>query len=300
MFLLRDHLRGRLEEFEAVAERVDGIHAAVARERHPTSPVGALVHNRSTCDGGAVNLQNGQPTIRVATWNLEWAERSRVRSQQADVIARAAADLWVLTEARPDVLPEGWLHVTSTDIPPAAGASDSFRDAGYFAVIGAPELRKVEVPELPTAACALVPVAGQTWLVLGICMPWRRDAPPLPEGAAPGAADGPAQWRMVLTRLDAALERLAPLVDSRRVLLAGDLNQTLSGRNVGFAGGRTLLEKVLSRHDLVAYTATASSRLPDCPSVDHVCGPALPYRLEPWPVPGESLSDHRGYVVELG
>jgi hypothetical protein len=122
----------------------------------------------------------------------------------------------------------------------------------------------------------------------------------LPEGAAPGADDGPAQWRMVLTRLDAALERLAPVVDSRRVLLAGDLNQTLSGRNVGFAGGRTLLEKVLSQHHLIAYTATASSKQPDWPSVDHLCGPALPHRLEPWPVRAENLSDHRGYIVELG
>ena len=105
---------------------------------------------------------------------------------------------------------------------------------------------------------------------------------------------------MVLTRLDAALERLAPVVDSRRVLLAGDLNQTLSGHNVGFAGTRSLLEKVLSKHDLVAYTATASSRQPDYPSLDHACGPALPHRLEPWPIHAESLSDHRGYIVDVG
>jgi hypothetical protein len=52
--------------------------------------------------------------------------------------------------------------------------------------------------------------------------------------------------------LDAALERLAPLVDAGRVLLAGDLNQTLSGRNVGFTGGRKRVEELLSRYRLVA------------------------------------------------
>ena len=219
---------------------------------------------------------NDARTVRVATWNLDWAKHVRARPQQADVIARAAADVWVLTEARPSVLSGGWASAASAEIPPAAGRGRPARDAGCFAVVGAPALEEVAVPGLPTAACALVPIAGETWLVVGVCMPWRRDAPPLPEGAAPGAEDGPAQWRKVLTRLDAALEQLTPAVEPGRVLLAGDLNQTLSGRNVGFADGRKRLKEALFRHRLVAYTADQPSRLPDCPSVDHVCGPALP------------------------
>ena len=101
---------------------------------------------------------------------------------------------------------------------------------------------------------------------------------PQSESAAPGAEGGPAEWRMSWHGLDAALHRLAPAVDSRPVLLAWDLNQTLSGRNVGFTGGRKGLEGVLSQHHLVAYTAEQPSSLPDCRSVDHVCGPALRQR----------------------
>lgn len=238
--------------------------------------------------------------IRVGTWNLEWAEQERVRSRQADVIAEAAANVWILTEARPSVLPHGWSNATSADIPSAARNSRSAGDAGCFAVVGAPELAPVPVPELPTAACALVPMAGQMWLVLGICMPWRRDAPPLPEDAATGAETGPEQWRTVLARLDAVLERLAATVSSGNLLLAGDLNQTLSGRNVGFAGGEKLLKQVLYRHHLAAYTVEQPSKLPGCTSVDHISGPALPLRHQPWPGAADSLSDHRGYVVELG
>jgi hypothetical protein len=123
----------------------------------------------------------------VATWNLEWGRRERVRQQQAKVIAGAAVDVWVLTEARPDVLPKGWVFAESADVPAARDRTGSAGEAGRFAVVGAPGLSGVDVPELPTAACALVPVRGHTWLVLAVCMPWRRDAPPLPDGAAPGA-----------------------------------------------------------------------------------------------------------------
>ncbi len=130
--------------------------------------------------------------MRVATWNLEWTKRAHVRAQQAEVIRGAAVDVWVLTEARPNVLPEGWESAASADIPSTASNLRLSGDAGCFAVVGAPVLDSVALPELPTAACVLVPVIGETWLVLGVCMPWRRDAPPLPEGAAPGAHDGPA------------------------------------------------------------------------------------------------------------
>jgi hypothetical protein len=246
-----------------------------------------------------VNPSKDVLTGRVATWNLDWGRRSRLRRDQAGVIAAAASDVWVLTEAGCDALPDGWASVASAEIPLAAGASGLVGDSGYFAVVSAPELEEVAVPELPTAACARVQLAGQTWLVLGVCMPWRRNRPTLPEGAAPGADDGPAQWRTVLDRLDTALERLAATVDPDRVLLAGDLNQTLSGRHVGFTGGRGQLEEVLARHRLVAYTTKAPSRLPGCPTVDHICGPALPHQLEPWPDLAEPLSDHRGYIVQL-
>lgn len=247
-----------------------------------------------------MDCQGDPSRLRVATWNLEWARQGRARSKQAEVIAAAAAAVWVLTEARPSVLPHGWLSATSADIPAAPSRSGSLGDAGCFALVGAPALEPVVVPELPTAACALVPIDGQIWLVLAVCMPWRLDAPPLPEGAAPGAEGGPAQWRAVLARLDAALERLTPAVPAGRLLLAGDLNQTLSGRNVGFAGGRQRLEEVLFRHRLVAYTADQPAKLPGYSSVDHVCGPTLPHRLDAWPAGAEDLSDHRGYVVELG
>lgn len=236
--------------------------------------------------------------MRVGTWNLEWAERSRLdRLRQAEELAGARADVWVLTEARPDVLPEGWQSTASANIPPTEGIGAGHRDWGCFAVVGAPELQSLAVPELPTGACALVSIDGEDWLVLGVCMPWRMGVPPLPPNAAPGAQDGPARWRAVLDRVDAVLFRLTPRLTPNRVLLAGDLNQTLAGPNVGFNGGRQAVDELLSRHDLVAYTRDAPSLLAGCSSVDHVCGPRRHAQVNSRP--DMSLSDHRACVVDL-
>ncbi len=66
--------------------------------------------------------------MRIATWNLEWVEHDhRERATQAEVLATIAADLWVLTEARPSVLPEGWESVHSADIPPTGPSRRSVR-----------------------------------------------------------------------------------------------------------------------------------------------------------------------------
>lgn len=232
--------------------------------------------------------------MRAGTWNLEWAERGPMERQaQAQVLVELNVDLWVLTEARADVLPEGWASAASAPIP-----LDN-KDGGCFAVIGAQHLERVVVPELPTGAAAVVSTAGQRWLVLGVCMPWRNNAPPLPPQAAPGAVDGPGQWRSVLASLDLALQRLCGLVAPDRVLLAGDLNQNLSGKSVGFKGGRDLLGGVLRRHGLQAYTAAEPALLDEYGTVDHVCGPAVPAAVERWPDVAAGLSDHRGYVVRL-
>lgn len=232
--------------------------------------------------------------MRAGTWNLEWAARGPAeRERQADVLAALRPDVWVLTEARADVLPQGWASASSEPIPLDR------KDGGCFAVVGAPHLEPVDVPNLPTGAGGVVTTHGERWLVLGVCMPWRNNAPPLPPGAAPGAVDGPNQWLSVLASLDLALQRLSGLVAPGRVLLAGDLNQNLSGKPVGFKGGRDLLAGVLGRHGLLAYTAQEPSLLAQYGSVDHVCGPAVPAEVERWPDEAAGLSDHLGYVARI-
>lgn len=56
------------------------------------------------------------------------------------------------------------------------------------------------------------------------------------------------------------------------MVLAGDVNQTLEGHVVGSRLGRVLLEGLLRRHALTAYTSASPSSRAGCSAVDHVCG----------------------------
>ena len=98
--------------------------------------------------------------------------------EQQQRISGMNADVLVLTEARIRAIPHGYKSATSAFIP--TDGSDAL-----FAIVAAAELESLPVPELPTAAAALVTHNAQTWLVVGICMPWRQGAPPLPPDAAP-------------------------------------------------------------------------------------------------------------------
>jgi hypothetical protein len=236
--------------------------------------------------------------VRVATWNLERAApESQAGVLQLATIEQAAADAWVFTEAHEALALPGYETTSShpmLTIEPAR-----------FATIAARSLRALPLPELPTGVAAIVAANGRDWLVVGVCMPWRHDAPALPSGAGGGATTGSEQWRAVLACLDSALRRLLALVPHKPLLLAGDFNQTLEGYVVGSRQGRTLLADLLSRHALSAYTATEPSSLTGCYSIDHICGPDdADARACTWKpaLAGRSLrpiTDHAGYLVSL-
>jgi hypothetical protein len=214
---------------------------------------------------------------------------------QTAQIEAVGADVWVLTEAHPTVLPPALLTATSEEMPGQPRPA-------HFAVLGAEDLECVPISGLPTAVAGLVRVAGSPWLVLGICMPWRRGAPPLPPTAAPGATTGPEEWQVVLERLDHACIELRQQFPDVPLVVAGDFNQTLDGYVVGSHAGRAALQKLLDRHQLVAYTARSPSARDGCRSIDHIAGPLPPHPVEHWPSTSEGvgdLSDHCGYVTNV-
>ncbi len=236
--------------------------------------------------------------MRAATWNLERAApASPAGVLQLAAIERAAADAWVFTEAHEASAPAGYQTTSSHPMPTAEPAR--------FAVIAGRRLRPIPLPELPTGVAAVVAADGRDWLVVGVCMPWRADAPVLPPGAAGDAETGPEQWRAVLAALDGALRRLRALVPTMPLVLAGDFNQTLQGYVVGSRRGRTLLTALLAGHGLSAYTASEPSSRTGCLAVDHICGPSnadavahawMPTTAGRSPRP---ITDHAGYLVTV-
>ena len=138
----------------------------------------------------------------LATWNLrhEWAHSPQGLAQ-TDRIATVAAEVWILTEASPGSVPQTHNAAPSARMPGV--------DSGAcFAVVSAVNLEPIMLPEVPTAAAAVAQTGSGKWLIVGICMPWRKDAPTLPPDAAPGKKSGPEQWLHVLDQLDRAVERL--------------------------------------------------------------------------------------------
>jgi hypothetical protein len=233
------------------------------------------------------------------TWNLEGKDAASGEGQgQRQKIADLHADVLVLTEATIGVVPYDLDSSTSSTIP---GSDSEVR----FAIVAAAELRLLRVPELPMAAAALVTHGERVWLVVGICMPWRRNAPPWPPDAAPPEASGPEAWLQVLNQLDRTLHRLRSENPDLPVLVAGDFNQTLTGYIVGSLDGRERLRELLARHELVAFTEAAPSARPACPSIDHLCArtsvgdPIVWLADRTSPEQDDHLSDHAGYVVEV-
>lgn len=204
--------------------------------------------------------------MRVATWNLQHdsVNADRRRSQHKKVL-EVDADVWVLTEAETGLVPVGYEHATSEPIP---GSGPPV----HFTILATKSLERLPLPEVPTGVAGLFNLGDEAWLVVGICMPWRLGAPPLPASAAPGATTAPEQWTLVLERLDVALQSLRSDRPKARVLLAGDFNQTLGGHVVGSHAGRAALSSLLARHELsstrMALSVPSRSATPWITSAD--------------------------------
>lgn len=177
--------------------------------------------------------------MRMATWNLERADPAGAPGRaQLDIIARVAADVWVFTKAHQQAVP--------TKVRIATSSTMLTPEPAWFSVIAAPGLTPVPLPEVQTGTAALVPGADCGWLVIGVCMPWHLGAPDLPADAAPGGRTGTEQWFTVLSWLADALDRLRAAMPTTPIMLAGDFNQTLSGRVVGSRAGQAQLEQLLA------------------------------------------------------
>ncbi len=233
-------------------------------------------------------------TVHVATWNLEQATAESERGvAQAKQIAAVGAEVWILTEACSGSAPTSHKTALSAAMP-------GVKSGAHFAIIAAANLEPLDLPELPTGAAAVVHASTGDWLVIGICMPWRKNAPALPPDAAPGANTGPEEWHHVLGKLDEAINRLSSM--NLPIVVAGDFNQTLVGFMVGSGEGRERLEKL---QGLTAFTADAPSALAGCHSVDHIFGPSSTLPLNVFPSLADvaehgPLSDHRGYSIVVG
>lgn len=240
--------------------------------------------------------------MHLATWNLECAVPSeltrlgRLRAAMAEV----RADVWVLTEAHPDVAPGPEYDRVACSAP----APD--REAGGCWVVlwirrglTAHALTPPGDPE--RAAAMLVERAeGRPLLVAGSVLPWRSDQrhPDLRGGKA---------FAHALCAQAAGWAELRQQYPQAELAVLGDLNQELDAPGpVGTRVGQDALADVLEKSGLRCVTGGADDplRTRGWPaSIDHVL---LSAGLQPigaphvWPdvcPPPRGLSDHHGVSV---
>jgi hypothetical protein len=230
--------------------------------------------------------------MRLATWNLAWASpRSAKGARIRSKLAAVAADVWVITEGRLALVPDGG-HLID------AGDDWGYGDRG--------DCRKVvawssnpwyETRRVDQGAARGRLVAGVTDSVTGpvrliaVCIPWRgahvstgrRDAVPW------------AEHREFCEQLRAFRAELDPAVPT---IIAGDFNQRIP---------RTLQPAVVAKEldeALEGIRVWTSGQTTEGQLIDHIAGDAarlVAARVSAWPASTgqDRLSDHSGVLCEI-
>ena len=240
-------------------------------------------------------------TIRIGTWNVEYAagaERNALRLAQ---LCAAAADVWVLTETHDD-LDLSATHLAVSTVQRATG-----RDGGRWTTIWSryPVFERLSVEDPHRTVAVLLDAPRGRIAVYGTVLPWHSDPGP---GAVPAKA-WTEQDRVLPIQL-AEWEAIQARFPGVPLVVAGDLNMNLGGKHYyGTARGRKALHEGLEALGL--GSATEHERMPlDAlrhPPIDHVVVPKawLPgsrvvAAWEGTDASGKKLSDHSGMVVEVG
>jgi len=251
--------------------------------------------------------------MRIGTWNVEYANRTRNPDRLAILTARNA-DIWVLTETHCDLdLSETHGSICSEQRPSLG--NDKVNDGSTWVTIWSrfPLVRKIAVPDTRRMVAAIFDAPDGPMVVAGVVLPWHDDV-----GDEP-AEPRPSQWgehrRVLRDQMPVLLRTLREELSGSRRVIAGDFNShqaipyPLSQPYPHDESLRRHLAALLSNDSFTCHTANEMYPLPLPPRlvpltlVDHVCtdfGPAE--RLETWSgIDGKSprLSDHPGVVITL-
>jgi len=116
-------------------------------------------------------------TVRIGTWNVEYAYPNRLDALRR-VLTENAADIWVLTETHDDLVPPGCAHVAHSEPRPKnwSGIRDGSRWVSIwsrFPIAGIVRLPAADLERTVVARIELSP--SETMFVYGTVMPWKGD-----------------------------------------------------------------------------------------------------------------------------
>ena len=240
-------------------------------------------------------------TLRVGTWNVEYALGVERNARRAAILRDADADIWALTETHDE------LDLSSTHAAVSTLQRPSGRVGGRWTTIWTrcPVLAAPAVADPIRTVAALLDTPFGPVLVYGTVMPWGNDAGPDPKSPS-------TRWTeqgRVLPEQVAEWARLRGQHPGAALVVAGDFNMNLGGKHhYGTLRGRVTLREGSSKNGL--FCATETERVPSGalrdPPIDHVAVPAcwegrttVAAAWEGRAPDGVKLSDHSGLVVEV-
>ena len=238
--------------------------------------------------------------MKVLNWNTQWlSPRSRGGRFEASVnlIAREAADIICLTEARAELMPSGGHTITSELSGAGKIESRGGRKVVLWSRFGWHDVDTLGSPRLPEGRfiSARTEADGETWTILGMCIPYHAYRCDKRWGEKRMAA-----WQGACQYLDALREDvLAQLGDCQRTILLGDFNLQIPPFGYPRAGSEVDQKRRATFDGWLIPTAGMGRRF-----IDHVAmSPDL--RVENMrfvskvAADGTRLSDHNGVFLEI-
>ena len=244
--------------------------------------------------------------MRVLNWNTQWlSPRSRGGRFEAGrkLIAGHQADVVCLTEARSELMPPGGKTITSE----LSGAGNIEHRGGRKVALwsrhGWREDDSLGSPRLPEGrfVSALTEIAGQTWTIVGMCIPYH--------GYRVGAQWGEkrlAAWEGACRYLDALREDVLPALRQReRTILLGDFNLQIPPKNYPYPSQEVnQIRAETFRGWQIPTAGEWDDPALDRRFIDHV---ALSADIElrslqffsRFASDGQQLSDHNGVVIDF-
>lgn len=245
-------------------------------------------------------------SIRIGTWNVEYAHNAR-NSDRLALLVCNPADIWILTETHSS-LDLSSTHTPYRSAPRPITHNKIDAESTWVTIWSRYELcERIDVPDPRRQVAAIFNTTVGKVSVAGVVLPWHADI-----GDEP-AKSPPAEWdehrRVIGDEMPDLLERLFSEKDCRHVL-AGDFNTVLAspgywaGPECMDALNALLLSNGLAAHTMhIPYLNPPYNWLPQQNLIDHICTDFRQAQsLTTWVgddglVP--RLSDHPGVVVTL-
>lgn len=238
--------------------------------------------------------------MRILNWNTQWlSPRSRGGrfARVKEIMARFDADVICLTEARPETMPAAGHTITSEISGPGHIENRGGRKVVMWSRCGWRTIDACGSIALPIGRFlrAETDVAGQTWTVIGMCIPYHAY-----RASKHWGEQRLALWEGACRYLDALREHVLPSLAKReRTVLLGDFNMQIPPAGYPSAGSKVNAKRKETFAGWLIPTAGIQRRFIDHVAISADLRVESMHFISKQAEDGTRLSDHNGVCLYL-